>query len=344
MVADRCPELAAEDELMDVEPRADTTPVRSTAALAAVMVFAFAAVVAAGYLWAELSDLKAEHRAREQAELDVAAADRAALARELEQQREAQAALAARSAVLERELNALRDQSSRGRDALLVTDARQLLRYANEALHIARDPQRAAAALALADARLAETGDARYADARTALARERTALAKLPKVDVAGMALALSRITEQVAHLPLRVRIPEPLRPEDKSSAQSASGSAWEHVLARFKSAFKRFITVRRAEGPVEALLPPSEEYFLRRNLELKLETARRAALDRDAVAFRASARVARDWMAVHFDPSVPAVREAVRDLDGMLRVELAPTLPNITASLTLLERMGDRR
>lgn len=329
---------------MDAEPRADPTPVRSTAMLAAVLVFALAAVTAASYLWAELGELKAERRAREQTELDVAAADRAAFAAELEQQREAQAALAARSAALERELAALRDQSSRGRDALLLTDARQLLRYANESLHIARDPVRAATALALADARLAETGDARYADARAALARERAALARLPRVDVAGMVLALSRITEQVARLPLRVRIPTIATTAAQGGAQDAPGSAWEHVVARFKSAFKRFITVRRAEGPVEALLPPSEEYFLRRNLELKLETARRAALDRDAVAFRASARVARDWMALHFDPSVPAVREAVRDLDGMLRVELAPALPDISTSLALLERIGAGR
>ena len=330
---------------MDAEPRANTTspPARSTTALAAVLVFALAAVGAASYLWRELTDLKAERRAHVQVELDAATADRAAFAHELEQQRDAQAALAARSAVLECELNALRDQSSRGRDALLLTDARQLLRYANEALHIARDPERAAAALALADARLAEAGDARFADARAALARERAALAKLPRVDVAGMALALSRITEQVARLPLRVRVPGPEAMEPAPSS-AAPGSAWDHVVARIKSAFKRFITVRRAEGPVEALLPPSEEYFLRRNLELKLETARRAALDRDAVAFRASARVARDWMALHFDPSVPAVREAVRDLDGMLRVELAPPLPDISASLTLLERIGTGR
>lgn len=335
---------------MDAEPRASTPPPsaaapRSTAAFAAALVFALAAAAAASYLWHELSDLKADRRTREQAELDSASAERATLARELEQQREVQTELAARSAVLERELAALRDQSSRGRDALLLADARQLLRYANESLHIARDPERAAAALALADARLAEAGDARHADVRTALARERAALARLPRVDVAGMSLALSRITEQVARMPLRVRIPGPTPPaEEQSAAQSASGSAWDHVVARIKSAFKRFVTVRRAEGPVEALLSPSEEYFLRRNLELKLETARRAALDRDAVAFRASARVARDWMALHFDPAQPMVREAVRDLDGMLRVELAPPLPDISSSLTLLERIGTGR
>lgn len=332
---------------MPAEQRASTPPPpsapRSTAALAAILVFALAAVGAASYLWLELGELKAERRAREQAELDGAATARNALAAELAQQREAQAALAARSAALEHELSQLRDASSRGRDALLVTDARQLLLYANEALHIGRDPERAAAALTLADERLAEASDGRYADARAAIARERAALAKLPRVDVAGMALALSRITEQVARMPLRVRIPGPEAVEP-AAPSAAPGSAWEHVVARIKSAFKRFITVRRAEGPVEALLPPSEEYFLRRNLELKLETARRAALDRDAVAFRASARVARDWMALHFDPAVPAVREAVRDLDGMLRVELAPPLPDITSSLTLLERVGTGR
>jgi uroporphyrin-3 C-methyltransferase len=333
---------------MEAEPRASTPPPsaaapRSTAAFAAALVFALAAAAAASYLWHELSDLKAERRAREQAELDSASAERATLARELEQQREVQAELAARSAVLERELAALRDQSSRGRDALLLADARQLLRYANESLHIARDPERAAAALALADARLAEAGDARHAEVRAALARERAALTRLPRVDVAGMTLALSRITEQVARMPLRVRIPGP-EPVAPAPAADAPGSAWDHVVARIKSAFKRFVTVRRAEGPVEALLPPSEEYFLRRNLELKLETARRAAHDRDAVVFRASARVARDWMALHFDPAQPMVREAVRDLDGMLRVELAPPLPDISTSLTLLERIGTGR
>jgi uroporphyrin-3 C-methyltransferase len=326
---------------MDAEQRDEP---RSNAVLAAMVVFALAAAGAAAYLALELAELKAERRAHAQAELDAAAIERVALARQLEEQREAQAALTARANAFEQELGQLRDLDSRGRDALLVADARQLLRYANEALHIARDPERAAAALALADGRLAEAGTDRYADARAALARERAALARLPRVDVSGMALALSRITEQVARMPLRVRIPGPPQAEDKSSAQGASGTAWDHVLARIRSAFKRFVTVRRAEGPIEALLPPGEEYFLRRNLELKLETARRAALDRDAVAFRDSTRVARDWMALHFDPAQPAVREAVRDLDGMLRVELAPPLPDISTSLALLERAGTRQ
>jgi uncharacterized protein HemX len=325
---------------MDAEQRDEP---RSNAVLAAMVVFALAAAGAAAYLALELAELKAERRAHAQAELDAAAIERIALARQLEEQREAQAALTARTAAFEQELAALRDLDSRGRDALLVADARQLLRYANEALHIARDPERAAAALALADARLAEAGTDRYADARAALTRERAALARLPRADVSGMALALSRITEQVARMPLRVRIPGPAAPES-AAPDAAPDTAWEHITARIGSAFDRFVTVRRADGPIEALLPPGEEYFLRRNLELKLETARAAALARDAVAFRDSARVARDWMALHFDPAQPAVREAVRDLDGMLRVELAPPLPDISTSLALLERAGTRR
>ena len=310
---------------------------------AALLVFAIAALVAAliaaAFLWRELESARTAARERERTVFQLAETDRATFKSEIAEAQRLLRDLATREDTLEREQAALRSRTEAGRGTFALAEARHLLELANESLHLARDPERAADALRAADARLAELGDARTVAARAEIARELAALAALPRVDAPGLALALLGIEERVAHLPLRTRLPQ--TDDATPHEELAPPSAWAHLVERVQHAFRGLITVRRATEGTEPLLAPDQEFFLRRNLELKLETARLAALARDGAAFRLSTRTARDWLAVHFDPNAPAVREAVRDLDAMQRLELSPPLPDLTRAFTLLEQRG---
>jgi len=323
---------------MAPESRASgTDPTPSRGVVPAVLgVAALGALLAAAYLWHELGVARDAARERERTVFALAESDRVALRAELAEVERLSRELDRREVALEHELAALRARSETGRETLILAEARHLLRLANETLHLAHDPEGAAAALRAADARLAELGDGGTVAVRTQIARELAALAALPHPDVPGLALALGALTERIPSLPLRTRLPAGDPPPP--AVDPVPVSAWEHFVARVQEAFRGLVTVRRAPGAAEPLLAPEQEWFLRRNLELKLETARLAALARDA-AFARCARTARDWLAVHFDPSSPAVREAVRDLDAMQKLDLAPPAPDLSRSLALLEQ-----
>lgn len=323
---------------MEPETRSGTATTTPRSTLPAVLgVAALAALLATAYLWQELGAARSAARDRERTVFASVENDRVALRDELAEIAASSQELARRETTLEQEIAALRARSESGRETLTLAEARHLLRLANETLHLAHDPQRAAAALRAADARLAELHDGRIVAVRTQIARELAALSALPHADLPGVALALIALSERVPALPLRTRLPESAAPVPADPAEPLS--AWEHFVMRVQGAFRGLITVRRAPGASAPLLAPEQEWFLRRNLELKLETARLAALNRDGAAFVASIRTARDWLAVHFDPASPAVREAVRDLDAMQKLKLAPALPDLSRSLTLLEQ-----
>ena len=327
---------------MDADPNPVAPDATARRGAVALLVVALTTTGTAAYLWHELDALRDADHARERRELEGAAAERAVLRASLDAQRRSIEQLGATQATLEQELATLRGG---GRAALARAEVLHLLRLANESLHLTRDPQRADAALAAADARLAELGDAPSAAVRAQLARERAALAALPRVDVPGIALTLQRIGGAIAHLPLRVRLGG--APEAGSAAGSAAAPAalpegfWAGIGARLVALRDLLVKVKRASGPVEPLLAPEQEYFLRRNLELKLESARLAALQRDEVAFQGAVRGARDWLAVYFDSRHPAVNQAVADLEGLRRARLAPALPDISGSSALLVRSG---
>jgi uroporphyrin-3 C-methyltransferase len=87
-------------------------------------------------------------------------------------------------------------------------------------------------------------------------------------------------------------------------------------------------------------LLAPEEQYFLYRNLELMLLTARIALLKSDEASFRESLRSARSWLETYFDTAANDVRTAISDLVALESSDVKPNLPQIGAALQQLRAM----
>ena len=84
--------------------------------------------------------------------------------------------------------------------------------------------------------------------------------------------------------------------------------------------------TLRRHNTAVEPLLAPNEEFMLRRNLELKLESTRSALLQREDHAFQATPHTADTWLLEYFDNDDKAVKAAVQQLTDMQKQSSRPS------------------
>lgn len=322
------------------------TPPSPLAALGFIL--AVAALLLAGLDAYRLSEARQAQAAAEQrlADMQRTMASKDALA---EQDSAVQQALKAESARLD-QLDAayadLRKHSEEGRDAWIKAEAASLLVAASEEVEIRRDPALALKALQEADARLKLISDPRLIAVRQEIARESNALSAVPRADVEGMAVALAGIAESADSLPLKRTAPEHYAPGGylNDAAKPEPEGFWE----KFKAAAGRLagdlFTVRRHELPVEPLLTPKEEFLLRRNLELRLESARSALLDHEGGAFNAGVRSAGAWLTGYFDMQNGAVKGAVQQLDAMQQQDIAPKLPDISASLTLLRQLESPR
>lgn len=297
------------------------------------------------------------YRLRAAREAEAAAGQRLV---ELEQSAAQKSAVEDQDAVLQQGLKAqgarideldaayaeLRKHSQEGRDAWIKAEAASLLVGANEEVQIRRDPALALKALQEADERLKLVSDPRLIAVRQEIARESNTLRAVPQPDVVGMAVTLASLAESVDTLPMKRSVPEHYRPGgsvDDRPAPAPQGF-WESFKAAAGRLANNMFTVRRHDVPVEPLLSPKEEFLLRRNLELKLESARSALLDREGAAFQDSVRSAGTWLAAYFDLQDAAVKAAVQQLDVMQRQDIAPKLPDISGSLARLRELESPR
>ena len=252
--------------------------------------------------------------------------------------------LNARTQELASELEGMRGVSNSAKRSWAIAEAAYFLQAANTSLQLGRNVDAASNALAAADDRIASLGEPALLPVRQAIASELQSLRTLPDTDVTGIALTLGKLASDAGNLTTRTDKPEAYA----TAGQEAEAEVPEQGLGRAKrvlgDAMKSMITVRRTDQQATALLAPEEEFFLARNLELQLLTARLALLREEPELFTQSVETSLGWLKEFFDTSNPAVAATISTLEDMRSTAVRRTMPDISASLTLLRGMQDER
>lgn len=264
-------------------------------------------------------------------------------ARALDTLRDEMSAWPLRLSDLEDSIAGLRGVSDDARRRWLRAEAEYFLNIASTELTLTADVERASRALELADARLRQIDEPALNPVRGAIAREQAALAAVPRIDRAGISLRLAGLAAGVDALPL----PEPApgifsapRPTGPDEAAPGLERAW----ATLREAVSAMVSVRRDDAPLTPQLAPGDVFFLRRNLELQLENARLALLQRESALYRDHLQTAIGWLEAWFDTADPAVAGMGEALAELAAIDVAPRLPTIEESLRRLRDSGRQR
>jgi uroporphyrin-3 C-methyltransferase len=342
--------LEASDATGENAPETQQPPVarRSVATLLGGLALLIAVVAAAGVAWMwQLAQQQTDmiHRQTQQLRDDTQAAerDRQILVSRLDALVEQQVAATAAQSALQESLSSLHEEIGRDRGAWIVAETGYYLELANARLQLLHDVPTALQALRLADARLQSLGDPAFIPVREQLAKEIAALEAVPTVDLTGAALALSGLVSQVPDLPLHAPASTAKAAAD-SAAMDESGNAvsdelprWRQEAAKIWSVMQELVQIRRTDKRIEPLLSVDEQRLLIANLQLQLQTARYAVLARDTQLLHDSVNTARDWLLNFYDKDAAATRAVVKRLEELGTLELAPALPDISASLRQL-------
>jgi uroporphyrin-III C-methyltransferase len=231
-----------------------------------------------------------------------------------------------------------------GRRSWILYEVEYLLLNANDRLLLEADVAGALRALEAASQRLGVAADPQLLQVRTRIAQEMTALRAIPQPDIEAIALTLSALAANVSRMPLRSPVPANFSAAESPAAAAPAQGRVERFLQMLARALRGLAIIRRENRPLEPLLPPDQAFFLYQNLQLKLESARLSALQRDTTGFRASVAGARRWLQEYFASDDPQVAAAVKELTALEREQLDWTLPDVTGSLNLLRREMEAR
>jgi uroporphyrin-III C-methyltransferase len=222
----------------------------------------------------------------------------------------------------------------------MVAEAEYLMRLADRQLRLERDVSAAIYALQSADQRLEETGDPQWVEVRRVLAGEISALQALQLPDLGALAERLNALVRRVDELTLAA--PSGAAEVGEAPAQITPREGFEGLLERGWIEIKSLMTIRRHDLPVRAAFPPSQRFYIYQNLRMQLELARSTALRGDQGGYEAAIDKARSWLDDFFAPDLSPTPTFRAELQSLRGPRLTPRLPDVAASLNLLQsRLG---
>ena len=257
-------------------------------------------------------------------------------------------------------LEQMYQEQGKTRDERVLTDIEQILLAANQQLQLSGNVHSTLIALENADRLLAREDKPQFIGIRRALAKDIERLSAVPHVDVTGMAVKLDVMITQVETLPLlsdaqarkepdkkaekapdagkAAPVADKEKAAEKTSWLSSVSATWNRLTDEFWGEMKALVHVRNVESPEALILSPTQAYFLRENLILRLLGARVAMMARDHASFSADVKAAMKMVETYFDPASSQVQAVKTRLAQIMENNVQVELPNLSESLTAVQ------
>lgn len=251
-------------------------------------------------------------------------------------------------------LEQMYQELSKNRDDWALAEIEQVLSTASQQLQLAGNVQGALIALQNADSRLSRSDKPQFIVIRRAIARDMERLKLLPNIDLPGIALRLDSVIGQIDSMPL-LADEKPAVPatQPKTSRRAAKGAKapaakagaasdwlgeledkWNSWTNEVWTEIKQVIRVRNVETPEALLLSPTQAYYARENVKLRLLNARMALLTRNEAMFRSDLIAAQDAIARYFDTRARQTQTAQALLRQVQSSNLSIEMPTLADSL----------
>ncbi len=266
-------------------------------------------------------------------------------------------------------LEQLYQELSKNRDDWALAEIEQVLSTASQQLQLAGNVQGALIALQNADRTLSRSDKPQFISIRRVIAKDIEKLKALPNLDLPGLALRLDSVIGQIDSLPLisdekpaqvslspkkpivqastkaqrkagekKPEVTEPSKVEEPSmwvQWGAAIEEKWHSFSSEMWLEVRQLIRVRSVDTPTALMMSPSQAYFAKENVKLRLLNARLALLSRNEHAFRNDLAAAQDSIAKYFDTRAKQTQTAQTLLKAVQASNLSIEMPNLGESLS---------
>jgi uroporphyrin-3 C-methyltransferase len=229
-------------------------------------------------------------------------------------------------------LETLYQDLSSSRDQMVLAEAEQLLLIAGQQLQLAANVKAALIAMQQADSRLQRLDRGSLGGLRHAINSDMDKLRKLPDVDVSGINLRIDSLISMAGHAPLL----QDLSPtQDKTAPAAATEQGWfKKIISDMWQEVRNLVRIENIHQDELPLLSPTQSFFLRENLKLRLLSARLALLSHDESSFKYDIKTAQEWVKLYFDLKNNEAAQMLANLQKLNASSIKVELPDISSSL----------
>ena len=226
----------------------------------------------------------------------------------------------------------------------MLAEAGYLVRMAGRKLWLEQDKTTAGALLTDADSRIMAIADPSLIPLRKALAEDIAAVKSAVEADREGLSLRVGTLLDNIDQL--KIKGLEPKLEQDPTSDEiSDQVSDWQTNLKKSAQQFaEHFITIRRHDGNVEALLSPEQSAYLLENLRLQLQLAQLNLLQQDQANFRNHLQKAQSWLHDYYEADDSATQFMQKELAALQEADISSHYPKSLAVQRLREKAQAER
>lgn len=262
-----------------------------------------------------------------------------------------------------------KDLSKNG-DEQALSEVEEVLSTASQQLQLAGNVQGALIALQNADKNLSRSDKPQFIIVRRAIASDIEKLKALPTLDVTGIAVRLDSVIGQIDSMPL-LSDEKPVAGVSQPSNQAPPGSKakpavnpniaksqaatdaavsdwknrvhdlWQSWSSEMWTEISQLIRVRTVATPDALLLSPTQAYYARENLKLRLLNARLGLLSRNESAFRSDLIAAQETIAKYFDTRAKQTQTVQTMLKQVQNSNLSITMPALDSPTAIRTYKG---
>lgn len=229
-------------------------------------------------------------------------------------------------------IETLYQEMSSSRDQTAMAEVEQMLMIAGQQLQLSANVKAAIIAMQHADSRLQRLDRPTLAHLRNVINRDIEKLRALPNIDESGINMRIDSVIAVIDELPLsqNVRPPEVEMQTTVLTAESTWGKFWRELWLEAKQLI-RIENTQKREMP---LLSPTQTFFLKENLKIRLLSARLALLSHEEVGYKRDLKTAEDWVKQYFDTQSKDGAQVLSTLQKLSSSNINIEMPDISGSL----------
>jgi uroporphyrin-3 C-methyltransferase len=226
-------------------------------------------------------------------------------------------------------IESLYREMSSSRDQTALAEVEQMLLIAGQQLQLSGNVKAALIAMQQAESRLQRPA---FAALKKRINQDIDKLRALPSIDVPAINLRLDGVLGVVDSLPLAQDTH--IQVHQQTEVVDPSENAWKRFWREVWQETRHLVRIENTEKQEMPLLTPTQAFFLRENLKLRLLSARMALLTRDEVSFRRDLKTSQEWLKRYFDVKSSQSEQALGALQKLATSNIVIDLPNLSGSL----------